>query len=295
MSRYSYYPGCSLHATAREYDESIQALAGPLGLELREIDEWCCCGATPAHAIDPKAATALGMWNLAHAARGGPEPILTGCASCFSRLRAVRSEVQADPQAAREAMTRMGVQPAPAPEIVHIAQVLTAPDMREKLKSLVVRPLKGLRVACYYGCLLTRPRADDALDDAENPTILEDLVRLTGAEAVDWPLRLDCCGASMTLARADLVHELCGRLLVMAHERGAHCLMVACPLCHSNLDFQQDACLRARGHEFRMPVVYLTQLIGLALGIAGTRLGLERHFVPVRLDQFLSAEEAPHA
>ncbi|MFH1262922.1 MAG: CoB--CoM heterodisulfide reductase iron-sulfur subunit B family protein [Pseudomonadota bacterium] len=265
MNDFTYFPGCSLHATAREYDESLRAVAREAGLSLREIKDWCCCGATPAHALDPKAAEILGRWNLAQATKAGKSPVLTGCASCFSRLRAVREKTDL--------------------AVLHIAQVLNHPEMREKLAAKIRKPLQGLKVACYYGCLLTRPRGEDAVDDAENPRILEDLVRLTGAEAVDWPLRLDCCGASMALPRPDLVRELSGKILTMAHERGADVVMVACPLCHSNLDFQQEAALK--GRDFRIPIVYLTQLIGLALGIPVQKLGLQRHFVPVPAKEWL--------
>lgn len=292
MSRFSYFPGCSLHATAREYDESIRAVAGLLDMELKEIEDWCCCGATPAHALDPEAARILGFWNLAHASKGGGEAVLTGCASCFSRLRAARTELREQPGHSADAVARIGMPIDPAVEVLHIAQVLASPAMREKIGGALKRPLKGLKVACYYGCLLTRPRGADAVDDCENPQILEDLVRLVGGEPVNWPLRLDCCGASMALPRPDVVRELSGKILAMAHERGAQVVMVACPLCHSNLDFLQEAIARERGHTFRIPVLYLTELIGLAMGVAPDRLGLNRHFVPVNVKELLPAEEA---
>lgn len=288
MTRYAYFPGCSLHATAREYDESLRAVAGLLDIQLDEIEEWCCCGATPAHALDPQSAHLLGVWNLAKASRS-PDPVLTGCASCFSRLRATRQEILKDPKTAQADAGRMGAALGDDKAILHVAQILAAPEMKERLAAAVTRPLAGLKVACYYGCLLTRPRGEDAVDDAENPTILENLVRAAGAEPVDWPLRLDCCGASMALPRADIVQELSGKLLVKAHERGAQVMLVACPLCHSNLDFQQAAALKTAGASFRMPVLYLTQLLGLAMGIAPDRLGLQRHFVPVDTDALLSA------
>lgn len=292
MSRFSYFPGCSLHATAREYDESIRAVAGLLEIDLKEIDDWCCCGATPAHALDPDAARILGFWNLAHASKDAGQPVLTGCASCFSRLRAARSELSDHPDLAADAATRIGLPVDPSIEVLHIAQLLASPEMREKISAGLKRPLKGLKVACYYGCLLTRPRGADAVDDCENPQILEDLVRLAGGEPVNWPLRLDCCGASMALPRPDVVRDLSGKILAMAHDRGAQVVMVACPLCHSNLDFLQEAIARERGHSFRVPVLYLTELIGLALGVPPERLGLKRHFVPVNVDELIPAEEA---
>ncbi|MBM3287906.1 MAG: heterodisulfide reductase subunit B [Candidatus Eisenbacteria bacterium] len=292
MSAYAYFPGCSLHATAREYDESIRAVADALKIGLNEIEDWCCCGATPAHALDPRSAQILGLWNLAHASKGQAGPVLTGCASCFSRLRAVKNEIQEREEHIRGAREALGLDIDPRLEILHVAQVLAGEEIREEIKARLSHPLKGLRVACYYGCLLTRPRGAGAVDDVEAPRILEDLVELVGAEAVDWPLRLDCCGASMAMPRPDLVRELSGKILMMAHERGAKVLMVACPLCHSNLDFQQEAILRELGQSFRIPVLYLTQLVGLALGIDPGRLGLGRHFVPVPVRELVPAEGA---
>jgi heterodisulfide reductase subunit B len=293
VSRFSYFPGCSLHATAREYDQSIRALADMLGLELREIEGWCCCGATPAHALDPQSAEVLGLWNLAHAARTGKDPLLTGCAACFSHLRAAREEVAAHPEAAgARSSSLFGMPVDPAIEVLHIAQVLAGPEVGDRIRAKAGHGLGGLKVACYYGCLLTRPRGPGAVDDAEDPRILEDLARLAGAEPVPFPLRLDCCGASMALPRPDIVRDLSGRILEMARERGARALVVACPLCHSNMDFQQAAIARQKGFDFRLPVLYVTQLVGLALGLSPERLGLNRHFVPVPAAEWAPAQGA---
>jgi heterodisulfide reductase subunit B len=290
MSQFNYFPGCSLHGTAREYDESTRAVAEALAIGLREIDDWVCCGATPAHATDPAAAHALGLWNLARASKMGPEPVVTSCAACFSRLRAAREDVQARPASAQEARSITGLPVGAKTEVLHFAQVLARPETQEKLKASVQKPFNKLPVAVYYGCLLTRPPGPGAIDDAEDPHILEDLVRLTGAEPIDWPLRLDCCGSSMALARPDLVRNLCGKLLASAHQRGAKAMIVACPLCHSNLDFQQEDTAREHGFSFRLPVLYLTQLIGLALGIPAELLGVRRHFVPVRVAELAMAQ-----
>lgn len=270
MTRFAYFPGCSQHGTGREFDESIRAIAGRLDIQLDEIPEWACCGATPAHAIDPDTSLALGRWNLGQAGKCGGAPVMTGCASCFSRLRAARAHDGGSQQ------------------VLHLAQVLGEPAMRERLQAAVIRPLAGLPVACYYGCLLTRPGGADAIDDAEDPHLLEDLVGLLGAKAVDFPLRLDCCGASMALARPDIVLRRSAKLLAMAHARGAKALVVACPLCHSNLDFRQQAALAGIQLGISLPVLYLSQLVGLALGIDVRQLGMHRHFVAVDADALIA-------
>ena len=287
MTRFSYFPGCSLHGTAREYDESIRAVAAILGIELAEVQDWCCCGATPAHATDLPAAHALGLWNLAQASRMGEAPVVTGCASCFSRLRAARQELREHPERLAEARVIAGQSVNPRLEVLHLVQVLADPEVLAKLKASVKRPLNKLPVACYYGCLLTRPPGEGAVDDAEEPRIMEDLARAVGAEPVDWPLRLDCCGSSLALARPEVVHDLSGKILASAHSRGAKALIVACPLCHSNLDFQQPQAAQARKLDFRMPILYLTQLLGVALGLSERQLGLQRHFVPVPVDELV--------
>lgn len=294
MSTFAYYPGCSLHATAREYDESIRAVAGALGIELRDIEDWCCCGATPAHAIDAESAHVLGAWNLARATATGAGPLLTGCASCYSRLRTAGNDLRAHPAEAQAVSARVGGPIDPALEVIHVAQLLARPDVRAAVAEMVTRPLNGLKVACYYGCLLTRPRDEHPFDDAEDPTLLEDLVRLAGGEPVAWPLRLDCCGASLALPEPAIVHDLSGKLLAMAHARGAQAIMVACPLCHANLDMAQPAIAKRMKFDFALPVLYVTQVIGLALGIDARILGLHRHIVPVRPEALIPPQEAGH-
>ncbi len=288
MTRYSYFPGCSQHGTAREMGESTVAVFDALGLGLDAIEDWVCCGATPAHATDPVAADVLGRWNLARASKRPGVPVVTGCAACFARLRATREEIRHRPDRAGAASDPDGAVD-PRLEILHVAQVLGQAEVIGRIRERARTPLNGLPVACYYGCLLTRPPGPGAADDAEEPTLLETVAQAAGAAPVPWPLRLDCCGSSLALPRPDLVAELAGKLLASAHARGAKAIVVACPLCHANLDVQQAAIARSRVLEAYLPVVYLTQLVGLALGLPGRSLGLHRHFVPVPFDAWRSA------
>ncbi len=188
-----YYPGCSLHGTGREYDESVRAVAGALGLTLREIDDWSCCGATSAHSVNPLLAVVLPARNLALAESAGMTDVLTPCAACYNRLARSEHAVATNPELAEKMPRLLG---RPFSNSVHVRTVLDV--LRESLpviKEKTVQPLKGMKVACYYGCLLLRPAEIAGGDDPESPTFMEEIVKAIGAEPVTWNLRMDCCGA----------------------------------------------------------------------------------------------------
>jgi len=273
--RIAYYPGCSLHATSREFDESLRAIAGRLELELVEIDDWSCCGATSAHATDHLLSVALPARNLALAEAQGHDAVLAPCAACYNRLASARHEVAASPEMA-EQVARVLERP-----FGNRVQVRNAVEvLRERaaaIKSAVATPLTGLKVACYYGCLLVRPPDVCAFDDPEQPTSMEEVVRATGAEPVVWNRRLDCCGGAFSLARTASVVRLGREILADARRADANAIVVACPMCQSNLDFRQRAMLE-RGEE-QMPILFLSELVGLAFGVASSALGLGRHFI----------------
>jgi heterodisulfide reductase subunit B len=284
-----YYPGCSLHGTAREYDESVRAVARALDIELREVDDWSCCGATSAHSVDPLLATALSARNLALAESEGLGEVLAPCAACYNHLARARNAVADDPKLAGDMPRLIG---RPFNNTVAARSVVDV--LREAIptiKAKAVRPLKGVKVACYYGCLLLRPADVAAGDDPENPTFMEEVCRAAGAEPVTWNRRTECCGASMSVPRVGSVVRLSRAIVNDARAAGAEAIIVACPMCHSNLDFRQQA-LNARGQE-ALPVIYLTELVGLALGLPYEALGLKRHFVsPENLAKRLQAAAA---
>ncbi len=285
--RIGYYPGCSLHATSREYDESLRAIARGLDLELVEIEDWSCCGATSAHATDHLLSVALPARNLALAEAQGHDEVLAPCAACYNRLASARHQIGASPELA----ARVGEVLA-RPFANRVAVRSAVEVMRERaatLEAAVTTPLTGLKVACYYGCLLVRPPEVCAFDDPEQPTSMEEVVRATGAEAVTWNRRLDCCGGAFSLARTASVLRLGREILDDARRAGARMVVVACPMCHSNLDFRQRATLE-RGVE-PMPVLFLGELVGLAFGLEPKALGLGRHFV----DTAKVARRAPAA
>ncbi len=272
-SVYAYYPGCTLHSTAREYGESARLVCGELGIELRELEDWACCGASSGHSAGRLLGVALPARELQLAEEAGL-PLVAPCAMCYFRLKLASHELadQTTLNAVRELLDREFHNSA---EVVHLLQVFA--EHQDVIAAKLKRSLSGIRVACYYGCLLVRPRSILNFDDEENPQMMDRLMELLGAESIDWSFKTECCGASLPLARPDIVRRLSHRILAQARSLGADCLVVACPECHINLDTLQ----REIEAEYRdgagLPVLYFTQLVGLALGFSAQQLLLDKH------------------
>lgn len=272
--KYAYFPGCSLESTAWDFDRSTRAVCDALDIQLEEIPDWVCCGSTPAHASKASLAVALPVVNL-QKAQAMDRPVMTACASCYSRLRTANHKIKNDP-AEGERVRRITEAPYDGNVPVHhVLDVLVNHVGPKELAHRVRRPLAGLRVACYYGCLLTRPPEVVAFDDPEHPSCMEELLRAAGAEPVDWPMKTECCGAAHSITNTPIVARLSHRLLSMARQAGAHCLAVACPLCQVNLDLRQADAAKAHGILPQTPVLYVTQLLGLALGLSPKELGID--------------------
>ncbi len=272
--KYAFFPGCSLESTAWDFDRSTRAVCGALGIELEEIPDWVCCGSTPAHTTNASLAVALPVLNLQKAQAMG-SPVLTACASCYARLRSANHEIQNEPET-RQRTERITCKPYDGGTPVHhVVDVLVHHFGLAEIRAKVQKPLTGLRVACYYGCLLTRPPEVVAFDDAEHPTCMDDLLAAAGAEPVEWPLKTECCGAALSMTHSAVVNRLAHKLLSMARQAGAECLAVACPLCQVNLDLRQADAKKAHGQLPDTPVLYVTQLLGLALGLSPKQLGID--------------------
>jgi heterodisulfide reductase subunit B len=278
-----FFPGCSLEGSAREYAESLRAIAPLLEWELEELPDWNCCGATAAHCLNHTLSLALPARILALAERAGLEELLVPCSACYSRLTATQHEFQLDV----ELLPRIGhvieMELAGRTQVIHVIHALTR-AAGNGLAAKVKEPFRH-KVACYYGCYLTRPLSTSSCQRAEDPQEMDDLMRMIGAESIDWAFKVECCGAGLSVARVDLVAELSGRIIDDAVRRGAEAIIVACPMCHSNLDLRRSAIQRNRRRRYSIPVLYVTQAIGLALGLDERTLGVHRHFVPVRLPE----------
>jgi heterodisulfide reductase subunit B len=276
--KYAYYPGCSAHSTARDMHESSLAVAAALGIELAEIKGWTCCGASAAHQTGRALAASLAAANLVLAKEMGLDMVVN-CAACYNRSKTANYEVSTS-AAMRESVGQLLGQPYDGSVAVrHFVEVLLKDIGVARLRKSFKKSLNGLKVACYYGCYLVRPPEVTRFDDPENPTILENLVEAMGGESLDWPGKVDCCGGGLNLTRTDITVQRSGAIIDMAQAAGADCITVACPMCQTSLDLRQKDIEKAAGKSYNMPIVYISQLLGLCLDISPEELGLDRLMV----------------
>jgi heterodisulfide reductase subunit B len=268
----TYYPGCSLQGTARDYAESIQGVCATLDIELEEIPDWNCCGATAAHSVDHRASIALAARTLNLAAKLPHRDMLVPCPMCFNRLKTSAWTLQGDHR------QRYSIKlDKPLPQIWDFADFFATDQMLETTAKHVKKPLEGLKVVCYYGCMANRPPEITEAKNFEDPQALDRIVDNLGATAIDWPFKTDCCGASQALSRLDIVTQLVGKLFDMAQRVGAQAIVVSCQMCQANLDMYQEKIQADWGKRFSMPVYYFTELIGLASDLKGVNRWLSRH------------------
>ncbi|MGZ8513752.1 MAG: CoB--CoM heterodisulfide reductase iron-sulfur subunit B family protein [Candidatus Limnocylindrales bacterium] len=285
MSSYLYYPGCSLSGSARAYAESLTAILAPLGVELHEIDDWNCCGATEYLTISPLGGYALIGRNLALAERqrNGSSTLVAPCSACYANLaktdRFVRDSASLRQQL-NGALAADGLQYTPGSITVrHLLEVLIEDVGLDEVERHVTRPLHGLRVAPYLGCLVSRPDYDGRWSHHEQPHELDRLMAALGAEVVDYPLRTACCGGHMTQISPNTGFELIRRLVDAADRREADLLVTVCPMCQMNIDAYQGEMNHHFHTGYHMPILFFTQLIGLAFGFEPKALGIGSEIV----------------
>ena len=276
-----YYPGCSLTGSSSEFDMSLRAVAEKLGIELVEVPDWNCCGASSAHCVSHFLAVALPARILALAEQAGLEEILVPCSACYSRLMSAKEELAADATLRQRVAEVVDLELTGRIRIRNILEVLQEAVDAGRMPALS-KPFDH-KVACYYGCLLVRPPKLVGCDRPEDPQSMDSLMRVIGASPIDWAFKVECCGAVATIPRPDLVGRLCADILTDAVSRGAEAIVTSCPMCHTNLDMRRADSEKAAGRKFEIPILYITQAFGLALGLDRKLLGLERHMVRVEL------------
>jgi len=279
MKKYAYFPGCSLEKMAQSYHMSAMETTRKLDIELQELDDWNCCGATAYFHVDEILAYTLTARNLAMAEKAGLD-LVAPCSACYKNSYFTNKNLKQDPDLADHinyALEEDNLSFSGSIAVHHLMEVYVHDVGLEEIKAKVSHPLKGLRVAPYYGCQIMRPRKDH--EDIESPQFFEDLLSAVGAEPIDYPGRLRCCGGSLILTSRDAALNMVYILLQSAVDRGATVIATACPLCQVNLECYQQQVNQEYGTNFSVPVLYFTQLVGLAFGVPPKRLGIGRELV----------------
>ena len=285
--KYGYYPGCSLERNAGAYQESTMAVAERLGLDLAEVDDWNCCGATEYFSINLLPAYALVARNLALAeSQGVSKQLVAPCSACFLNLTKTDRYMMDSPKLANDVNTALaagGLHYTPGSvRVRHLLDIMVNDVGYDAVAARVAKPLAGLRVAAYYGCLVVRPGYGGVFDDPEHPTTLDKLMRVLGAEVVDFPMRAQCCGGHMTQISEGVAFEMIRRLLKNAADYDADVIATLCPMCQLNLDVYQINTNQYFKTDYAIPVLYFTQLMGLAFGASPAALGIGKEFVDAR-------------
>ncbi len=275
--RYAYYPGCSLKGTAIDYHTSAMALAKRLGIELVEMEDWVCCGASPIHQVNPMMASSVANLLLSLSEAIDPK-IAVLCAACYHNMKKAEVEMREDKKKRNVVEEISGVKFNPEVSTRHFLEILEKDLGLAALKEKITKPLSELKVACYYGCLLSRP-PEIAIDDPEQPTVMERVLETAGAETVSWSHSTECCGASNAIPLTDAVLRLVNDVLLSARDAGAEIIACACPLCQANLDLRQGGIFKEFGIEHNIPVVYFTQLLGIACGASGKDVQINKGLV----------------
>jgi heterodisulfide reductase subunit B len=278
-NKIAYYPGCSSHSSAAEYGKTTEAMAKALNLELVEPPGWICCGSSPAHSTDHVLATKYPVINLSIIEQMGLEEVTAPCSACYIRFKAAAHEMEHNPEMARKVSEEIGYEYQGKVRVMHLVEALIDKVGLDKIEEAVKKPLEGLKVACYYGCYLTRPADITGAEHPEYPMEMDYLMQRLGAEVVDWDYKTDCCGGSLGLTQTPIAHEMTAKLLRNAHERGAEAVVTVCPLCHVNIDGRQG---QIKDLGFAIPVLYATQLAAIALGLGEQAALLNKNLIDPR-------------
>jgi heterodisulfide reductase subunit B len=275
---FTYYPGCSQSGSAEEYGDSTEAVCEALGIELVELPDWSCCGASSAHMTNDLLSVALPGRDLAEAKKLGRD-ILVVCAACYSRMKIAQKRILEDEELARKVESAVGGDPRFAGRIRHLLDVLVNDIGLAEIKTKLKAGLEGLKAVPYYGCLLVRPPEVCFCDSVENPTDLDRFMEAMGVEVRPWSFKTDCCGGSLSLSRTDIVEKLVNKLFTRAEQAGANCIVAACPMCVANLEMRQKPGTFSFTVPHQVPVLYFTELLALAMGLPGVEKWLKSHII----------------
>lgn len=278
---YSYYPGCSLEASASSYDISLKKVFAEFGLGLKEIEDWNCCGATAYMSVKEVVSLAISARNLALAEKNGQD-IVAPCSACYTVLAKTQKILSEKPELyehVNSALAEVGLSYNMSCRVRHPLDVLVNDVGIESIAKKAIVSLKGLKIAQYYGCQIVRPYS--TFDDAENPVTMDHLFEALGAESVYFPNKVRCCGGMLMYTFSDVALKLTDELLRCARDNGADVILTTCPMCQTNLDLHMDEIKQAYGHTYTIPTLFFTELLGVALGKSLKEMGIHSHLVPL--------------
>jgi heterodisulfide reductase subunit B len=285
MKSYAYFPGCSLESTAKEYDISTRAVCKILGINLIEIEDWNCCGATAIRTLSRATSVALPLRNLAIAEKNNFD-VIAPCNACFHKLRkaayVVKEDIGLKDNINRILKEEEGLEFTAKNKIRHLADIIRNDIDPEVFRSKITRPLEGLKVVPYYGCLIVKAPQFMQYENPERPMVMDKILKEAGAEVLEFDLKTRCCGGPVVMTKEEVALKLTGDILKKAKDLGADCVAVLCPMCHFNLDGKQNAVENKLGEKLNLPILYFTQLLGLAMGIESRKLGLKRNIVDTK-------------
>jgi len=280
----SYYPGCTLKANAKNFEDSTLCSLKHLGIEVEELNRWNCCGTVFSLATDDLIHHVAPIRNLIRTKEAGTDSVMTLCAMCYNTLKRANQRVKNDSEALEKInkfIDSENISYHGDVRILHLLELLRDEIKFETITKKVVKPLKSFKIANYYGCLLVRPK-EIGFDDVENPRVMENLMTALGAEAVDFPHKTECCASYQTLDNPRIVAERTFKILTSAQKMGAEAVAVSCPLCAFNLDSRQKETSQAYSEFKRIPVLYFSQFMAIAFGCSEQALGLDLHYVDPR-------------
>lgn len=272
--KYAYFPGCTATTTSIEYEESVRETAGYLDIEFTEIPNWTCCGASSGHVINHELSLALPSRNLALAEKMKLD-VVAPCPGCLLRFKTAAHELSRDSELKSKIEEDISTKLSLSQKSRHVLEILHQDIGIKTIKDKVERPLEGLKVAPYYGCVLVRPPEVTSFDNPENPTVMDEIMEALGAKVVDWSYKVDCCGGSLSIVVPEIVQKLSGKIIQGAREAGADIIVTACGICQLNLDMRQP---KDSGTQ-PLPALYFSELIAHAFGSKGISKWADKHFV----------------
>lgn len=279
--KYAYFPGCSANSTGISYSMSVDYMCRKLGVGLEEIPDWNCCGTSAARITDRDMALALPARSLALSEKMDPElSVFAPCAGCYSSLKTSATYAKESDENRQRLEDIIEMPYEAQADVVNILDILADPEVLEAIKTNMVKRFEGLKVASYYGCALVRPEGMCQQDSTENPMVMDNVVELIGGTPVEWSYKTECCGASNHITYPEASKPMVERIFRNAAANGADIIVTACPLCWMNLDMREAEVNKLYNREYDIPVYYVSELIGAALGGSFKELGCDKHFRP---------------